>query len=367
MQIICLVLSIIQIAFAISRVVNKPIMTSMETQNLKTLNRPIKITVCKTNQFSIHRFHSMGYGRLIEFFSGNVSSGGVLSWTGALGNMTFIETLHYLYQGNVANIEFETPNGPIATKFLPFNGFCKIYETLPRKYVQIEFQNCKESDTYIVSIYDDAAANSFQLASMTGGRIMLDSCKTRKFVDYNVKLAETRDTSGGDKCVEYPSKYFDSYAACIDAEIIGKTEPVFGYGLPFFTNSSGKPIRRLPSHQNTIEWLENIVFMSFGGVLYQPENCLPPCTKLTAYAELQRSPVTDFNFTLYLYFDERFEVKTTMIAYGPESLLVEIGSCLGLWLGLSVIGFFEIAIKAFERGTHGLRHTRMEVINRHEN
>ena len=35
-----------------------------------------------------------------------------------------------------------------------------------------------------------------------------------------------------------------------------------------------------------------------------------------------------------------------MLAYNEANLLVEIGSCLGLWLGLSVVGLYDIAVLA---------------------
>ena len=34
-----------------------------------------------------------------------------------------------------------------------------------------------------------------------------------------------------------------------------------------------------------------------------------------------------------------------VLAYGFGSLLVEIGSCLGLWLGLSIVGVFDVLVK----------------------
>ena len=35
-----------------------------------------------------------------------------------------------------------------------------------------------------------------------------------------------------------------------------------------------------------------------------------------------------------------------ILAYDTTALLVEIGSCLGLWLGLSVIGIYDLAVMA---------------------
>ena len=50
------------------------------------------------------------------------------------------------------------------------------------------------------------------------------------------------------------------------------------------------------------------------------------------------------------------EVEHIVDAYGPTALLVEVGSALGLWLGLSVVGIFDIVVlvltKSRQLGKH---------------
>ena len=48
--VICLALSIVQIALAIRMVISKPTMTSMGTKPLKSLDRPIVVSVCTNSQ-----------------------------------------------------------------------------------------------------------------------------------------------------------------------------------------------------------------------------------------------------------------------------------------------------------------------------
>ena len=47
---------------------------------------------------------------------------------------------------------------------------------------------------------------------------------------------------------------------------------------------------------------------------------------------------------MYLYFEETIEVGMVVYAYDFVSLLVEMSSSLGLWLGLSVLGVFDILV-----------------------
>ena len=39
-------------------------------------------------------------------------------------------------------------------------------------------------------------------------------------------------------------------------------------------------------------------------------------------------------------------VRKIVPAYDIAALLVEVGSCLGLWLGLSVMGVYEVLVSA---------------------
>ena len=47
---------------------------------------------------------------------------------------------------------------------------------------------------------------------------------------------------------------------------------------------------------------------------------------------------------LNLNFDKNIKVERIVAAYDFETLLVEIGSSLGLWLGLSVVGVFDALV-----------------------
>ena len=53
--------------------------------------------------------------------------------------------------------------------------------------------------------------------------------------------------------------------------------------------------------------------------------------------------------TIYIYFNDNVKIETVLLAYGMNSLLVEIGSSLGLWLGLSVVGLFDVLLAIIQK------------------
>ena len=107
-------------------------------------------------------------------------------------------------------------------------------------------------------------------------------------------------------------------------------------------------IQRLPKMEHLIEWLYSLAQSSWGGIQYKSESCLLPCTLLSAHATYQASgtsKILQHNW-INLHFDERVAVERVVLSYDSENLLVEIGSCLGLWLGLSAVGIFDMIVIA---------------------
>ena len=172
-----------------------------------------------------------------------------------------------------------------------------------------------------------------------------------KTLTFLVNLQDTQDETGGmDTCTEYPSTRHQSFSQCFKDDIIKKTEDIFGFGLPFFTETdeSLKPMPRLEKHEPTIQWLQLMAHNSFGGKAYKPASCLPPCTILEAIPKQEHKHSYKVPY-VYIFFNDKVKVQTTVLAYGIDSLLVEVGSSLGLWLGLSVCGIFDLLTSIFEK------------------
>ena len=129
-------------------------------------------------------------------------------------------------------------------------------------------------------------------------------------------------------------------------------------------------IQRLPEMEHLIEWLYSLVQSSWGGIQYTSESCLLPCSLLSAHATYQASgthSILQYNY-ISLHFDERVAVEQILLFYNSENLLVEIGSCLGLWLGLSAVGVFDLLVIAVFKikewfNKHKLHQNQDQVIN----
>ena len=92
--------------------------------------------------------------------------------------------------------------------------------------------------------------------------------------------------------------------------------------------------------------------------------CLMPCVELQAHSTLTRSKPDFVGYDIYLEFKKTVKVTKYQKAYGLFDLVVEVGSSLGLWIGLSALGVFDLLatgvgyLHQTEAGEHFLKRKR---------
>lgn len=105
-------------------------------------------------------------------------------------------------------------------------------------------------------------------------------------------------------------------------------------------------IQILPEQEKLKQWLFELIDATWAGFQYVSASCPLPCTIMSVHAKYQLT-TTKLNSTkniIFLHFENNVKEETIVIAYGLGDLLVEIGSSLGLWLGLSVVGIFDVIV-----------------------
>ena len=208
-------------------------------------------------------------------------------------------------------------------------------------------------------IFDPSVKNPFQrpIGWISGDKIDIDTSKYLH-VDYGVQLTSIINKVGDNSCDNYPSQDHYSYEVCVRAELAGKVKPVFGCMIPWMSNKDAcdKPVPITPSRTKLIEWARSIVNDAFGGAEYYSENCKLPCSAYATHVSRQAvSTSLQEETTIFIHIKRNVKVRKIVLSYDKTSLLVEIGSCLGMWLGLSVVGMFDIAAVAIVRVKQLLR------------
>ena len=198
---------------------------------------------------------------------------------------------------------------------------------------------------------------------LTGDKIRIQTNpNTLTYMSYRLQLKERVITVNDGSCTTYPTEEHDSYAACIDAEMQGKILPVLGCLVPWLGDrgSCTGPLHRLPEHEDLVRWLRVIAINAFGGKQFESKKCLVPCISFYVKSKflLTGNSKTHEKNVFALYFSDTIFVQKIVLAYNLGDLLVEAGSCLGLWLGLSVVGVFDIIVFTLMQLKMAVQHLR---------
>ena len=346
---------ILQMVFAVQKYIAKPTMMSPETKPFSSLTKPLQITVCKVDQFNYTQAAGLAYLQEAEYLAGVTTNQTVLSWTGLNETHTFEETLHFLYNSN-DKITFNSGllwfhsgpiSGTITNKFLLPYGLCKVFEGKPASYMIIKLEP-KEMSPHMMFISNPTASTSFQLpySLMFGDP---NNLQPPQYVTYNIKIKETTVLTDDGSCVVYQNNNHESYSDCVVAEMRARILPTLDCMIPWISKRDRctKHIQKLPKHELLLNWIFNIIRNSWGGIEYKSKSCPTSCTLLSAYSKKISSGISVLNpSTIFLHFGEEIQVEKIVLDYDSTALLVEIGSCLGLWLGLSVVGIFDLVVLA---------------------
>ena len=81
------------------------------------------------------------------------------------------------------------------------------------------------------------------------------------------------------------------------------------------------------------------------------ENCKNPCKKMTNKVYLIADEDNKVNYAdVHIRFKQTVRVEKKVVVYTLFNFIIDVGSSLGLWLGLSALGITDLAIEAFNAG-----------------
>ena len=349
----------VQMMYALQRYMSGPTMITGGTKRLSSLNKPIQVTVCKTGQFNYTVAPLLGYKLKGDYVAGITTNASVLSWNGFDGNLTANETYNYLFMSATGNLKI-TGFGNVTARFILPYGVCSVATGFPHELANKRGLYKIEIDVTIngefsIFVTDPSAAVNYQLPlnlmKSDAPRIKA-SLTSPVWKYYNIQLKEKFGLSGEEACVNYPDKSnHQSYADCVDEENYQKIETALGCMIPWMGGKSQKhqckgPVDRLSKHESLIEWLQFLHENAMTGFQYKSAACPIPCTLLIANGRYMRTIYGNKANKVRIYISEKVDTRTVTLAYDLGSLLVEIGSSLGLWLGLSLVGLFDVLVSS---------------------
>ena len=202
-----------------------------------------------------------------------------------------------------------------------------------------------------IKVVDSGRSLYFKLNSQTlaGDKIFSEDGMIRF---YNIKLEEIHLIENIGDCTNYRVQTFDyeTYSDCVSNEQHKIFKPFLGCKNPVLS-AAGDPANckgrvelghQFPEFMQM--WTEFVLSFLISGDP-QTEACLKPCLQLKAEASLINRVKSETDATrVYLNFEKTVKVTSYQKAYGLFDLVIDIGSSLGLWVGISVVGVFDLLL-----------------------
>ena len=302
-----------------------------------------------------------GYTDFNVFLLGGVQTGSI-SWIGnskeefSYENITeqlFPKIRHQHIDGFPVANWIETDMNMV---FHALNGFCLKVQmntsNIPESSLFSAFTFSSTKHIYIADT-DSSPYYMLDIDSMQGDPIEPDiTAKFEKY--YSIELEEVHWLKESGECMDYgDEERFESFADCVANEHEKIFKPTLGCTIPWLSAPQDEKIcntklngtgKYYGSKKDLLrDHVDRIIKTD---ILEHTNACLKPCLQLRSYSKLKHTNTANFfNYNrLELVFKKTVRVTKYLKAYNEFDLVVEIGSSMGLWIGLSVVGVLDLVL-----------------------
>ena len=281
----------------------------------------------------------------------------VHSW-GAHLNNTFDDMLNDILpdilDSNDINPKVTNANKNITEKvFVARYGFCiRIRDYDPSHLSIVTLKQTKKIYVFLADKYKHTYPGP-NFEAQRGEMIYLEP-GVEKWYKIRLSVVSHIDPISIESCKEYTNEK-DNYADCIDKILQKVMTPELGCIPPFL--SPNNQCNQIFEYYRVQRFFRNIDFynsyimklIDMEEMTIQ-ENCTVPCYVTQSDVQLQNQGPPDHTLETFAKINLKFknvvEKKFREIDYHFFDFLIEIGSSLGLWLGLSVFTLTDLALQA---------------------
>ena len=348
-----------QTQVAIQNLLDPPVIESSRTYNLADIEPPL-ITICPFGQWD--NINEFGYAGRRQFLQGKYSeSDSLISW-GGQQNLTYGKLIGDMLPLNKELIikggTYDQRNERVdyEKKFYPKYGWCyEITNFTLRGDITLILIRPDKSDFQAEVFLTDKKLRTFSTVfspSHHGSSIILTSNKVHTYV-VDVEIISNIDPKKPENCKVYTN---DEFEMCVDKIFQEIWKPIVNCNPPWLSlydqctgklnisDTTWKALEKQP-HSHTIFNLER---METGSAM---EECKKAST-LTQTNIIEKGTVSSEEWMkdsrLQLKIDKQVVHKTKMLGYGFSNFLIDMGSSLGFWFGLSVFGLTDLGITTVE-------------------
>ena len=349
-KLLALILFTIQIRESISKYLNSPVVVQISQVSVADLPPPV-VYICQADQFNFTKARSQGYAYFRQFLIGKFklddSSTIKTSWKGKYGNLTYEELESYVFDNNYNTLNISGDVDPCMKKtlMLPYGICMRLNVTKSMPSITVTTKQMVHIIAVDPSKANDVLTETDQDSVITIGpyseSIYEKGIHELKYIVHDSVIHD------GITCTDY-TKTESSYQVCISTLIRQKLRAVYGCLPPWIPANEtenickeeidfelSSKIKKGPTFKFLQELLDNREVEIF-------KQCLLPC--ITMKMKLQRTRY-DRNWPEKAFFKVYSKAwankRTKVYSYDGLNFIVDFGSALGLWMGLSCLSILD--------------------------
>ena len=337
-----------QAHIAICKLIDPPVVDSTDVFNIADIEAPL-ITICPMDQFNRSKLANFGYDGTNSLLTGySMLYGSKLGW-GAQHNLSFEELLK-----EVQDVDQDYPkvNADYEKRFYPRFGRCieVVNHTIPGD-IQLLISIDSMERPYAkaeVFITDRKlrTMSTIHKPSHWGSSIIIQSGWMNDYL-VEVKQMSNFDPRKPDDCKEYAEGEFEK---CVDDGLQDIWRPIIKCN-PIWISPQNQCKGVVNVTADDMRLISNQSFPTLIGIDQMDtypakERCAKPCTVTKSKIISDGKVKHDFRLenTLNIKFESDVVYRRKVLAYDFSSFLIDMGSSLGLWFGLSVFGITDMGI-----------------------
>ena len=348
-------LFVYQLQNSIGKYTSRPIVHQTSTTTFDEIKKPY-IYICLDNQFNYAQARDLGYSKLTDFTMGRLKPS-EYSWNGKDGNLSFRNVVDLLFDSNYINtMSLHSNTGEINDWVKPelqeinISPFGSCLNILPSR-AETMIASTNRSTLILLDPYN---ANSFSVYGSNFAMVSFGPLHTGFFegLRYAVDLTlDNHDIYEGINCINY-ARIGSTYTECIEKKMKNALLDWYGCLPPWYPKHSDltcKDYNVLNIDAKTDANITNQFYKFMRGKKMDVMNlCSPSCWSMSfKLTELAKVANRIESGNVHIRINDEIIVNTDVYAYDMFNLVVDLGSSLGLWLGLSVLNIFDTLVEFY--------------------
>jgi hypothetical protein len=336
---------------SLNKYLEYPVVIQKSFSRIDRVEKP-DIQVCYHTFFDYDKAAEFGYDWRSQFLAGLLPNSTKPSWKGKHGNSTFQKIQDMVYFQDFSNVNVSQPYELI---HIFGKGFCLQIKGFRNNLTVTSHEKELKLKVYLVHRSTEKIITSDKESPYTQIVLGATSNTTFDYMAFEISYeVEDNTIFEGTKCIDYRQQK-ESLGDCNYKALATHFQNIYGCYPPWMKLSWKNMCERNVQSKNiSVKTLKH-TFVDLNNLhagihLHNMKQCLPPCYQVQVkWNKREHVPNWKGNTWLYVHDDGDDNVPIFKAVYSFDifTLTVELGSALGLWLGINMLKNIKLEFKFF--------------------